>query len=66
LFKKDGRRAQISSVGRKLLYEIKPWLKQISYLELNDSLLGQAEVHPVGVLHVESAFVKLRDWVVGI
>jgi hypothetical protein len=24
LFKKDGRRAQISSVGRKLLYEIQP------------------------------------------
>jgi hypothetical protein len=25
LFKKDGRRAQISSVGRKLLNEIQPW-----------------------------------------
>ncbi len=25
LFKKDGRRAQISGVGHKLLYEIYPW-----------------------------------------
>jgi hypothetical protein len=25
LGKKDGRRAQISSLGRKLLYEIHPW-----------------------------------------
>ncbi len=26
--KKDGRRAQISSVGRKLLYEIHPWCEK--------------------------------------
>jgi hypothetical protein len=25
LGKKDGHRAQISSIGRKLLYEIHPW-----------------------------------------
>jgi hypothetical protein len=29
LFKKDGRRAQISSVGLKLLYEIHPRLKLV-------------------------------------
>ena len=41
-------------------------LNEFSYLELNDSLLWQAEVHPVRVLHVESAFVKLRYRVVSI
>jgi hypothetical protein len=30
LFKKDGRRAQISSVGHKLLYEIHPSSKHLS------------------------------------
>merc|ERR1719362_440863 len=35
-----------------------------SGLELDDPLLGQTEVHPVSVLHVESAFVQLRHWVI--
>jgi len=37
-----------------------------TYLELNDSLLGKTEVHPVGVLHVEGALVELRHRVVGV
>lgn len=37
-----------------------------SHLELNDALLTEAQVHALGVLHVEGALVQLRDWVVGI
>ena len=36
------------------------------YLELDDPLLGQTEIHPVRVLHVESAFVQLRHWVISL
>jgi hypothetical protein len=39
LFKKDLRRGQISSVGRKLLYENPPLIKKPFYLqEVKDSL----------------------------
>jgi hypothetical protein len=42
LAKKDGRKAQISSVGRKLLYENHPWLKLILFFSLQHLLK-----HPV-------------------
>ena len=38
----------------------------MTYLELNDTLLWQAEVHPLSVFHVEGTFVQLWDRVVGI
>ncbi len=37
-----------------------------SNLELNDPLLWETKVHPVGVLHVERALVQLRDRIVGV
>ena len=38
----------------------------LSYLELDDPLLRETQVHSVGVLHVEGALVQLRDGVVGV
>ncbi len=35
-------------------------------LKLDDALLREAEVHPLGVLHVEGALVQLRHRVVGV
>jgi hypothetical protein len=41
LVKKDGQRAQISSVGHKLLYEIHPWFHGLAHIlrKENDFLL---------------------------
>jgi hypothetical protein len=37
LFKKDGRIVQISGVGRKLLYEIYPWLISVNnYIHISE------------------------------
>jgi len=35
-------------------------------LELDDALLREAEVHALGVLHVEGALVQLGDGIVGV
>ena len=35
-------------------------------MELDDALLGEAQVHALGVLHVEGALVQLGDGVVGL
>ena len=37
-----------------------------SGLELDDFLLSEAQIHPVGVFHVERTFVKLRDGIIGV
>ena len=36
------------------------------YLELDDAFLREAEVHALGIFHVECAFVQLGDGVVGV
>jgi hypothetical protein len=40
LFKKDGGRTQISSVGRNLLYEIHPWFLPLIAFQLQLSASG--------------------------
>ena len=36
------------------------------YLELYNSILGQTEVHPLGIFQVKSALMKLRDWIISV
>ena len=36
------------------------------YLELDNPILGQAEVHPLGILQVKSALVKLGHRIISV
>ena len=37
-----------------------------AYLELYNPILGQTEVHPLGIFQVKSTLVKLRDWIISV